>query len=106
MENGAHVCSCHSGHKKKDFKNIRIALGALLFAFCLVVNMEESLKAALFFASYLLIGADVLLRALSNIKDPKNFFDENFLMSAATIGAFAIGEYPEGAAVMLFYQAG
>jgi Cd2+/Zn2+-exporting ATPase len=107
MENTMHTsCSCYNRDKKKDFKNIRIAVGTLLFLFCLLINIENSLKPALFLISYLLIGADVLLRALNNIKNPKNFFDENFLMSAATIGAFAIGEYPEGAAVMLFYQTG
>ncbi|MDR1007846.1 MAG: cadmium-translocating P-type ATPase [Campylobacteraceae bacterium] len=107
MENTKHIaCSCHSGHQKKDFKKIRIAVGTLLFSFCLLTNIENSLKLTLFLTSYLLIGADVLLRALSNIQKRKNLFDENFLMSAATIGAFAIGEYPEGIAVMLFYQAG
>jgi Cd2+/Zn2+-exporting ATPase len=106
MENDAHICSCHDGHEKKDFKNIRIALGTLLFLFCILINIENGLKPALFLASYLLIGADVLFRAFGNIKNPKNLFDENLLMSVATIGAFAIGEYPEGVAVMLFYQAG
>ncbi|MDR0762831.1 MAG: cadmium-translocating P-type ATPase [Campylobacteraceae bacterium] len=101
------ACSCHHDeHKKKDFKNIRIIVGTLLFLFCLLVDIENNLKLTFFLISYLLIGADVLLRAFSNIQKLKNFFDENFLMSAATIGAFAIGEYPEGIAVMLFYQAG
>jgi Cd2+/Zn2+-exporting ATPase len=53
----------------------------------------------------LLIGGKVILRALKNISNGR-VFDENFLMSVATIGAFAIGEYSEGAAVMLFYQVG
>ena len=56
-------------------------------------------------ASYLLAGGEVLLRALKNIGRGK-IFDENFLMSLATAGAFAIGEYPEAAAVMIFYQVG
>ena len=56
-------------------------------------------------ASYLLAGGEVLLRALKNIAGGK-VFDENFLMSLATAGAFAIGEYPEAAAVMIFYQVG
>ncbi|GHV85348.1 hypothetical protein AGMMS50230_09560 [Spirochaetia bacterium] len=60
---------------------------------------------ALFIAAWLLIGGDVILRAIRNILRGR-IFDENFLMTAATIGAFAIGEYPEGAAVMLFYQVG
>jgi len=58
-----------------------------------------------FLVSYLLVGGEVVLRALKNISKGQ-VFDENFLMSVATIGAFAIGEYPEGVAVMLFYQVG
>jgi Cd2+/Zn2+-exporting ATPase len=100
-------CSCHDhDHEEKNFKKIRMAAGVALFAFGLLGGFEGGVRFALFFASYILIGGDVLLRALGNIKDPKNLFDENFLMSIATIGAFAIGEYPEGVAVMLFYQAG
>jgi Cd2+/Zn2+-exporting ATPase len=60
---------------------------------------------AIFLASYALIGGEVVLRALKNISRGQ-IFDENFLMALATIGAFAIGEYAEGAAVMLFYQTG
>ena len=58
-----------------------------------------------FFASWLCVGGDVLLHAVKNILRGQ-VFDENFLMTIATIGAFAIGEFPEGAAVMLFYQIG
>src|SRR5699024_8453795 len=54
---------------------------------------------------YLVIGWDVLWRAVRNIKNGQ-VFDENFLMSVATIGAMVIGEYAEGVAVMLFYQVG
>ncbi|MDR0665790.1 MAG: cadmium-translocating P-type ATPase [Campylobacteraceae bacterium] len=107
MENAKHIaCSCHHEHQKKDFKKTRIIIGTLLFAFCLFADIDGGLKFTLFLISYLLIGANVLLRAFGNIQKPKNLFDENFLMSIATIGAFAIGEYPEGIAVMLFYQAG
>jgi Cd2+/Zn2+-exporting ATPase len=58
-----------------------------------------------FIAAWLLVGGDVLLKAVKNIFRGK-VFDENFLMTIATVGAFAIGEFPEGAAVMLFYQIG
>jgi Cd2+/Zn2+-exporting ATPase len=68
-------------------------------------ELNQRLKLALFLISYLLIGGEVLLRAAKNISKGQ-VFDENFLMSIATIGAFAIGEYPEGVAVMLFYQVG
>jgi Cd2+/Zn2+-exporting ATPase len=57
------------------------------------------------FGSYLIAGGDILMKAARNIVRG-NIFDENFLMSIATIGAFLIGEYPEGVAVMLFYQVG
>ena len=60
---------------------------------------------ALFIAAWFLVGGDVLFRALGNIRRG-HVFDENFLMTIATIGAFAIGEYGEGAAVMIFFQTG
>jgi Cd2+/Zn2+-exporting ATPase len=63
------------------------------------------LSLGIFLAAYLLTGWDVLFSAVRNISRGR-IFNENSLMSAATIGAFAIGEYPEGAAVMIFYQIG
>ncbi len=62
-------------------------------------------KAGFYFASYLVVGYDVVIRAAKSIARG-NAFNENFLMSIATIGAFIIGEYPEAVAVMLFYQVG
>ena len=59
----------------------------------------------MYFASYIILGGEIILRAVRNIRRGQ-VFDENFLMSVATIGAFLIGEYPEGVAVMLFYQIG
>ena len=59
----------------------------------------------IYLIAYLIVGGDVVLKALRNILKGQ-IFDENFLMSLATIGAFIIGEYPEGVAVMLFYQIG
>jgi len=67
--------------------------------------MEEYVEIAVFLAAYLIIGWDVLFMAVRNIFRGE-IFDENFLMTIAGIGAFCIGEYPEGAAVMLFYQVG
>ena len=58
-----------------------------------------------FLAAYLLVGWEILFSAIKNLVKGK-VFDENFLMSIATIGAFAIGEYPEGVAVMLFFRVG
>ena len=59
----------------------------------------------IYLTAYLIVGGDVVLKAFRNILKGQ-IFDENFLMSLATIGAFIIGEYPEGVAVMLFYQIG
>ena len=85
---------------------IRIALGAVLFTAAVLVNTNSSIiKAVLFLAPFIIIGGDVILKAFKNIVRGR-IFDENFLMSIATVGAFLIGEYPEGVAVMLFYQVG
>lgn len=79
--------------------------GTVLFLAALLPVLEPWAKLALFLAAYLLAGGNVLLKAGKNILRGR-VFDENFLMSIATIGAFAIGEYPEGVAVMLFYRIG
>jgi Cd2+/Zn2+-exporting ATPase len=57
----------------------------------------------IFLISYILIGSDIVIEAFKKIFR-KNFFDENFLMTIATFGAFAIGEYSEGVGVLLFYK--
>ena len=84
---------------------IRFSLGVLPFVAALLLPSGQVLRLFLFLAAYLILGYDVLLAAFAKI-GRKQFFDENFLMSAATIGALAIGEYPEAVAVMLFYQIG
>ena len=95
-----------SGEQRNRWlRRFRMGLGAALFAAGMIFAFSGPLELALFLASYLLIGGEVILRALKNISRGK-IFDENFLMALATVGAFAIGEYPEGAAVMLFYQIG
>jgi Cd2+/Zn2+-exporting ATPase len=90
---------------KKWYNRISLSAGAVIFVIGLILNLEPRAEMVLFLAGYLLIGGEVVLQALKNISRGQ-IFDENFLMSAATIGAFAIGEYPEGIAVMLFYQIG
>ena len=77
----------------------------MLFITASIFDFAQPFDFIIFLASYLLVGGEVALRALKNISKGQ-VFDENFLMSVATIGAFAIGEYPEGVAVMLFYQVG
>jgi Cd2+/Zn2+-exporting ATPase len=84
---------------------LRLGAGTLLFGVGLLFQFTQPIEFGIFFVSYLLVGGDVLLNALKNIARGQ-VFDENFLMGIATIGAFAIGEYPEGVAVMLFYQIG
>jgi Cd2+/Zn2+-exporting ATPase len=86
-------------------KRIAMGAGAALFVAGMALELSQWAEFAIFLAAYLLIGGEVVLRALKNISKGQ-VFDENFLMSVATIGAFAIGEHPEGVAVMLFYQVG
>ena len=84
----------------------RIIIGAAVLAIAVLLSLNnEWLQIALFIISYIIVGGDVVKRAVKNIFKGQ-VFDENFLMSIATIGAFFIGEYPEGVAVMLFYQVG
>jgi len=84
---------------------IRIAIGAMLFGIALMPQLTFWVKFSLYLTSYLLVGGEVILRAAKNSVRGQ-VFDENFLMTVATIGAFAIKQYPEGVAVMLFYQVG
>lgn len=84
----------------------RIIIGAVLFAATIILDINtEWLSFALYMISYIIVGGDVAVRAFRNIVRGK-VFDENFLMTFATIGAILIAEYPEGVAVMLFYQIG
>ncbi|MCX7904652.1 MAG: heavy metal translocating P-type ATPase [Caloramator sp.] len=82
---------------------IYLVSGAVLFL--LGYLFKNTLRELLFILSYVLIGHDILLKAFKNIKNGQ-VFDENFLMSIATIGAFLIGEMPEAVSVMLFYKIG
>ena len=99
--------------KKKLTKNqitlVRIIVSAVLFVAVLLITklvpMNKYVGLALYLAVYAVIGYDVLWRAIKNISHGQ-IFDENFLMCVATVGAFAIGEYMEAVAVMLFYQTG
>ena len=89
--------------KKKLYK---IIISIILFAIALVIHFSNNwINNICFFVSYLIVGFEILKKAFRNITRG-NVFDENFLMSVATIGAFAIGEFPEAVTVMLFYQIG
>lgn len=83
----------------------RLGLGVLVYFAALVLPLPAAVQIGFFSLSYLLTGGGVLLRAVRNLARGQ-FLDENFLMAVATVGAFAIREYPEGVAVMLFYQIG
>ena len=89
-------------HKKRL---ARILIAALLLAVIAFLPIGEKIKAVLYLLPYLIVGWDVLWKAVRNIARGQ-VFDENFLMSLATVGAFALGDYIEAAAVMLFYQIG
>lgn len=89
---------------KKRARKIVIAL--VLFVIALLIPFPyEWINNVVFIASYLIVGLEIVLKAIRNITRGK-VFDENFLMAIATIGAFGIGEFPEAVAVMLFYQVG
>ena len=82
-----------------------LIIGTILYLIAVIGDFKGALALILFVASYLLIGGKVVLTAIKNIARGQ-LFDENFLMTVATIGAFSISEYPEAVAVMLFYEIG
>jgi Zn2+/Cd2+-exporting ATPase len=83
----------------------RLIAGTVLLAAGIWAPLAAPYELAVFLLAYLIIGGDILLRSAKNIMRGR-VFDEHFLMSIATIGAFLIGQYPEGVSVMLFYQIG
>lgn len=115
-------CNCgheHDGHDHEEghshnheikegnfFKeNFGLIVGFIIYAIALIVQDRSDFSWIIFLVSYILVGGEVVLTACRNILKGE-VFDENFLMSVATIGALAIGEYPEAVAVMIFYQIG
>lgn len=93
----------HGENSKK--KMFILVVGAAIFGIATAFKFSNVIELIMYLITYILVGGEVVLRALKNISRGQ-IFDENFLMSTATIGAFAIGQYPEGVAVMLFYQLG
>jgi Cd2+/Zn2+-exporting ATPase len=91
---------------KMDKHLVKILSGIVIFIIALLIKSEILwLKPAVFLVNYIIVGGDIVIRAVRNMVKGQ-IFDENLLMSIATMGAFLIGEYPEGVAVMLFYQIG
>ncbi len=85
---------------------IKIIIAVILFSIALAVKFNNEItNKVIYIISYIIVGFEIIKKAITNIFKGK-IFDENFLMSVATIGAFAIGEFPEAVAVMLFYQVG
>lgn len=89
--------------KKQKKVLYRIIAAFLLLIAVHFVPVEGYLQLALYMIPYLIIGYDILRKAVLGILH-KEIFDENFLMAVATVGAILLGEYREGVAVMLFYQ--
>ena len=92
-------------NKKQKKVLIRIIAAVVLLIALAFVPAEGWLQFALYMIPYLVIGYDILKKAVKGILN-RQVFDENFLMAVATIGAIALGDYKEGVAVMLFYQIG
>ena len=87
-------------------RGIKIIIAFILFLIALIIKFpNEWINKGVYVVAYLIVGLDIVLKAIRNIFRGK-VFDENFLMTIATIGAFVIGEFPEAVAVMLFYQVG
>jgi Cd2+/Zn2+-exporting ATPase len=97
-----------SNEAEKDsqkLKLIQMSIGAALFIAAVLLKLSAGIELVMYLTAYILVGREVLIKSIRNISRGQ-VFDENFLMSLATIGALAIGEYSEGVAVMLFYQIG
>ena len=114
VEDNVKVSSMNAQHHNEDHhhnidnvENIKklLIIGGLIYLFAIILPVNKYVKIILFVISYFIVGKDVLVSAYKNIRAGK-FFDENFLMGIATIGAFLVGEYTEAVAVMLFYQVG
>lgn len=108
-ESGHGSCSSCAGHShshelsKKD--NIMLATSGILFILALLLRLPKNVEFSLLLLSYIIAGGGIVITAAKNIARGQ-VFDEYFLMSIATIGAFIVGEYAEGAAVMIFYRIG
>lgn len=101
------MCEHHHEHEDENKKSplLRIGLAIAVFLCGTFLPVEGVVKFAVFFVAYLIAGGDILLKAFRNIIKGE-VFDENFLMSIATLGAFLIREYPEAVMVMILYQVG
>lgn len=101
------MCEHHHEYEDENKKSplLRIGLAIAVFLCGTFLPVEGVVKFAVFFVAYLIAGGDILLKAFRNIIKGE-VFDENFLMSIATLGAFSIKEFPEAVMVMILYQVG
>jgi Cd2+/Zn2+-exporting ATPase len=104
IEKDQHKHSHDHGDVKKS-EIIKIIFGGILFIMPWLLKLEGTPRFIMYLIAYLVVGLEIVIRAIRNLLAGQPF-DEYFLMTVATAGAFAIGEYPEGVAVMLFYQVG
>ncbi|MCT4688799.1 heavy metal translocating P-type ATPase [Vallitalea sp.] len=93
----------HDKFTKKDV--IEFIIGFGLFALALLLNVKTEVKIGLYVVAYIVVGREIVISAIKGLFTGR-LLDENFLMTIASISAFAIGEYPEATAVMLFYRVG
>lgn len=103
-----HSCSCdkeHISNNETKSYSYELVIGIITFLLALICYKYTLISITFSFVSYFIIGYDILLKFLKNLKKGQ-IFDENFLMTIATIGAIFIGEYTEACAVMLFYRVG
>lgn len=109
------ACSCCSSYNPADIddggsmtrftEQLDLIIGAVVLIIPIVFSLPLAVERILYLISYILIGRDIVLNAFKNTIKGR-VFDENFLMTIATVGAFAIGEFTEAVAVMLFYRVG
>ena len=92
-----------SGSRRRQI--VKLAIGGALYLAGILFHFPDGLELAIFLLAYVVVGWSVVWRAVRGILRGQ-VFSEHFLMTAATVGAFAVGEYPEGAAVMIFYLVG
>ncbi len=112
IESGVKIKEQDKQNKETKTKNSnmlseisRFIVSAIIFVVAIIIGDDSKLYLPMFIISYILVGGEVVYKAAKNITKG-HVFDENFLMTIATFGAFAIKEYPEAVAVMLFYQIG
>lgn len=105
-ENSNNSCNCKKENNSEKQIIIRLIISAVIFVFALIIkSISETAGLISFIISYIVIGYDIIWHSLKNISKG-HIFDENLLMTVASIGAFLIGETPEAIAVMFLYQLG